>query len=660
MNIQWLWRLCLALSCWAWGAQVWGAQQLQVDLAYWVDVSESADLRQARLADLTDVVGSESSLNLGYQQHPVWVRVRWGAQHSSEHEWILEIPYYGLDEVDIHLPHDAAIRMGNARPRAPEQLEHRFIAVPIRQEEGQNVLWLRLRSSSALTLPLAFWKPSDFFQHAQRTMAVQALYFGAFTAMVLYNAFLAISLGDRRFWRYVLFALTLGMGMLSGNGYARLYLWPDSPRFDSVAQTFFFSVAGAFSIGFSRIFLRVRDDMPRVDALMKCGEGALMVLGLAMLAGPDGPVPAVWVQQAISVVVFPIGLMIFWTGAVRLRQGTRGVRYFMLAWGTLWVGVFVATARMFGWVPSNTWTMYALQISSVVEMLLLSFALADIVLEERRERDRVQRDNLALQENLVAHLRQSEEALEKAVLERTQALEASLMRQKDMLDQQIRLGALISHEFRNPIGIIQSQISLWRKTVWPPPMQSSLDKGLDIIASANRRLQQLFDRWLQGDRLQHLEDELELEDLEPASWLRDLIHAHPAYQSSHGIELDIQAVQPCVIRVDSSLLEIAMLNLIDNACKYSPPQTRVQVCLSCDGRRLGLSVRDQGVGIAASQQQVIFDDYVRLAPEGNVRGVGLGLAFVKRIANLLGAQIEVNSAPGLGSTFCLWFPAVAR
>ena len=613
------------------------------------------------------------NINLGFRAQGQWLRVQMDQSGDSDATWVLELAYLAPDTVDVYRPDGSVVLAGALRMRPAEQLEHRFLALPLRLAPGTNELWLRVQSTSALTVPLRIWRPVDFLKHVQRTSVLQALYFGALAAMTLYNLFLAISLRDRRFGLYVLFALMLGAAMLSGNGYTRLYLWPQALTFDRVAQIFFLCLAATFSVAFSRAFLQLDDDMRSTRRALRVAEGLLLGFALYLLGAAFAGWPLQGLYSALIAVAMPTGGLLLWAGARALLQGRKGMRFFILAWTVLWLGVFVAALRMLGWLPSNTLTLYALQISSVLEMLLLAFALADIVHQERAQRDTAQATALRLEQNLVTQLQASEERLEQAVQARTDELQTVLARQQQLLDQYVRFGALISHEFRNPLGIIQSQISLLRRQ-WPAAQaaaeaEAEPGRRLDVMASAVRRLTQLFERWLQGGRLHHLEKDLHIEPVRLDLWLEHLLKAHPHYRASHRVTLVLppgggsdDTAPAWQVMADEPLLEIAVLNLLDNACKYADMGTEVRIELRSRTAGEGppqtaIAVIDQGPGMREDEQARIFEDYVRLKPEGPVHGMGLGLVFVKRIAQLLGGSIELHSLPGKGSTFCLWLPS---
>jgi signal transduction histidine kinase len=363
--------------------------------------------------------------------------------------------------------------------------------------------------------------------------------------------------------------------------------------------------------------------------------------------------PTAWLVKALSLLVLPAAFLVVIAGFRVLQLGHKGARFFLLAWVVLWSGAIIALLRAFDLIPTNAYTSYSLQLSSALEMLLLAFALADIVHFERQERELAQRDALLANQRMLERLQSAQEQLEEEVQKRTQELQRALTSETQFLDKYLRFGALISHEFRNPLGIVNSQISLLRKE--HSAGQLNLDKRLDAMSGATQRLLSLFETWLHGDRLQHDMKDFSPQHLPLAAWLREMVDAQSIYHDKNPLTLNIQAPVGDVW-VDENLLEVAMLNLIDNACKYSSPGQSVLIETRKKTGWVGIAVIDQGCGIDIKDHQLIFDDYRRVSSESSIAGLGLGLAFVRRIVDKHQGQLELDSALGQGSTFCLWLP----
>jgi signal transduction histidine kinase len=113
-----------------------------------------------------------------------------------------------------------------------------------------------------------------------------------------------------------------------------------------------------------------------------------------------------------------------------------------------------------------------------------------------------------------------------------------------------------------------------------------------------------------------------------------------------------------MIRADADALSRALWNLLENAAKYSPADAPVRVFARRAGGSVHVGVGDRGFGIPPEERDHIFQTFVRGdgATRSGIRGVGIGLALVKRIAEAHGGSIEVASEPGRGSTFTLVIP----
>jgi signal transduction histidine kinase len=108
--------------------------------------------------------------------------------------------------------------------------------------------------------------------------------------------------------------------------------------------------------------------------------------------------------------------------------------------------------------------------------------------------------------------------------------------------------------------------------------------------------------------------------------------------------------------VDEKMLEVVVLNIIDNACKYSEPQSNILIKMIQEKNKIGISITDTGIGIDPVNHLKIFEEYVQIQSNKNKRGYGLGLSFVKKVMEFYGGSIQVNSALGVGSEFIAWFP----
>jgi len=656
----------LLLCCWAgplWALEL-GAHDTQVNLAHVVQVLEDPtghlsidDVRATGLAtQFNSLPIAGTDLNLGYTASAYWLRVPLRRADGVPSKWLLEIPYTKISELGFYPPQGLPVLTGKERPMSSRSVSHRFFAFPVELTTSEQYFYIRATSSYALTLPLVAWQPQAFEIHQQRVLVLQALYTGGLLSLLLYNLLLFASLRDQRFLLYSMYVFFFGLGITASNGYGRLFIWPDQAAFDEIAQGASLSLAALFATQFARSFLDTVQIAPRLDKLLRLSAALFGLTGMGLLAAVWWLMPVQLLYQMLMLNSMVMGGLIFVCSGKALRNGDRGARFFVLAWSLLWLGVLLAAMRSFGWIPTNPVTSYVLQISSVFEMLMLSLALADTIHAERLAREQSQREAFEAQRKVVDLLKASEELLERSVQERTHQLAVSLAQQNEMLNQYVRFGSLISHEFRNPLAIINAQLSVIRK---------EHERGVDhigqrvsVIGSATARLARLFEKWLQSDRLKG-----DLQTIRPTAirlneWLQRTLDANAYLLLNHPVVFHA-AKDPQEVWADESLLETAVTNLLENASKFSAPDSPIVLDLLLRPGFVGIAVTDRGCGIAPEHQPLIFDEFFRSKPEGNVMGMGLGLAIVSRITKSHGGYVELNSEPGRGSCFCIWLPQQA-
>ncbi|MDK9725492.1 MAG: sensor histidine kinase [Sterolibacteriaceae bacterium MAG5] len=214
-------------------------------------------------------------------------------------------------------------------------------------------------------------------------------------------------------------------------------------------------------------------------------------------------------------------------------------------------------------------------------------------------------------------------------------------------DQQ-QFVAMVSHEFRTPLAIIDASLQTLRQLEadTPPDVTARHRK----IHRASARLQELIGNYLTGDRLRHSEVAVRMEPLA----LFDLVAATGRRSEWPQLHLET-AEETATVQGDPELLRIAFSNLVSNAMKYSPEDSPIRIACRVRDGWAEVEIRDQGIGIAADEIPKIFDKYYR-APGNKASGAGLGLYLVKQIVELHGGSVAAESTPGAGTTMRVRLP----
>lgn len=213
------------------------------------------------------------------------------------------------------------------------------------------------------------------------------------------------------------------------------------------------------------------------------------------------------------------------------------------------------------------------------------------------------------------------------------------------------------HELRTPLTAIQGSSELISRYSSMP--ETKRREMADLINAESKRLARMIETFLSVERLSAGQMEMKQERFGLGGVVeRCASRALPLADAKH-ISLEIASLPATAIVGDAELMEYAVYNLLTNAIKYSPPDTRVSVAMhgGDDNKKdpVRLSVEDQGIGMDKKEVRRIFEKFYRTrrAEQSGEAGTGIGLAIVEQIIVQHGGSIQVESEPGRGSRFTL-------
>ncbi|MDB6076930.1 MAG: sensor histidine kinase [Akkermansiaceae bacterium] len=232
----------------------------------------------------------------------------------------------------------------------------------------------------------------------------------------------------------------------------------------------------------------------------------------------------------------------------------------------------------------------------------------------------------------------------------------TLTRERKLSEMKSQFVASVSHELRSPVASIRL-------------MAEALDAGkVDdataanfhrLIAREGARLSTLVGNVLDHARIEQGRRIWKIEPCNLAGLVTDTTRVMEPLAKEKDITLTVTTL-PIDSAVDAGAIQQALVNLLDNAIKFSPPGSGVRVVMANHekSRTWELAVADQGSGIPRKEQSRIFERFYRPGDElrRETQGTGIGLSLVKAIAEAHGGSVRVDSEPGLGSTFTLRFP----
>ncbi|KAA5607501.1 PAS domain S-box protein [Roseospira marina] len=240
------------------------------------------------------------------------------------------------------------------------------------------------------------------------------------------------------------------------------------------------------------------------------------------------------------------------------------------------------------------------------------------------------------------------------------ALQAAVQRAELASKAKSEFLASMSHELRTPLNAILGFSEVMREGVFGPVGGPRYEEYLQDIQASGIHLRDVINDLLDLAKIEAGSLDLDPEDIHVADEIRTCCRLVGKRAQDHGLTLtDAVPEDLPTLNTDRQVFRQLMFNLLSNAIKFTPTGGRITVdCAVSSNQGLAVSVADTGLGISAADQKRIFDAYERAVntETRNIQGSGLGLSLVKAMMEVQGGAVSVQSRPGEGSVFTLWFP----
>lgn len=596
---------------------------------YLMDKTASLSAVEASAADGYFRSANETP-TFGFSSAAVWIRFQ--VKNSSNHDaWLLELdaPLTGLAEVYWLLPAEnpSAQPRYEALPLYAAGIElpfherprlHRSFIFPLLIPPGATWnIYMRVESSTAMSLPLAIWRERDFYAESARYNWLQGLYFGVIGIMIVYNLILFLIVRESSYIHYVAYVFSGGVFILSQTGFGYELAWPHWPWFALYVNQISVAAYMGFFLLFTGAFLQTHLFFPRIDRVVRWIATSWIVFAGVLCFLPFQFVARL---NSFAAIVTLLSAMLIGLAVARMRF--RPAYYFVFAFCGFFAGGILYALKSAGLIAATPLSSYGLQFGTLIEISLLSIGLAHRIRILRAEKERMRESN-RLKSLFLANM---------------------------------------SHEIRTPLNAI-----LGMSHMLAGARLTAEERGyLDVLQRASDGLLTLVNDILDLSKIEAGELNLVEREFRLETLLADLDAFLQPMAQARGLTLTIGAAPVlCADRPligDSGRLRQILLNLGVNAIKFTERgSVRIDITAQAPARdrvQLFFAVRDTGVGISLEDQARVFESFVQ-ADASYTRGqtgAGLGLAICRQIAEKMGGGIRLESAPGRGSVFYLELP----
>ncbi|MEE2731811.1 MAG: diguanylate cyclase [Pseudomonadota bacterium] len=329
-----------------------------------------------------------SGANKGYAFSPHWVLIPLEEIATripaAEPLW-LEYGYPPVDSITVYATSgDGWAQIASTGDQSPWKTRQRhgpkyYFKLP----PATTHVLVRLQTIGSLQYPFALYSEAGLDRSLLNEGVVDGMFFGALTIMIFYNLFVYLMARDPAYLYYVILLSAITLFKLAITGYGSMYFWKDDPAWvNSHIQPVSVGICLMFVVLFTRRMLNIKALSTRLDAALQfsCGVSALMVvLGMAFSSG--------WVVKFTSTWPSVVVLLVIAAGVLALVRNQSGSRIFVAAWGAGLIGAVLYSAQQQGWLPANELTVNSLKLGIVLNVVLLSFALASQIRRLRHEKE---------------------------------------------------------------------------------------------------------------------------------------------------------------------------------------------------------------------------------------------------------------------------------
>jgi signal transduction histidine kinase len=318
--------------------------------------------------------------NYGYTSSVYWVRFHLKNTTSHLSRWLLVDGFANSQYVDLYLPNPVgtgwvAKQSGNLRPFSTRDAptHHIAFAIPLPPHEEQTY-YVRFQSEASMTLPLVLWQPESFLQDLAFELLGLGLFYGALLIMLVYHLFVLYWLKEASYVYFVCFLGTIILWLLSYDGLAGQYLWPNAAIINRYTPLIFSLTATILIILFVDAFLEMKKRHPRFHTLLLALAAGL---GIVLLLVPFASYHFM-VTWFVPYVLISL-LAAVSAGLISWRSGYQPARFFLFSWLGLLAGIIFTFLIREGLAPSTNLNENFIRMGSLWMAAFWSISLADRV-----------------------------------------------------------------------------------------------------------------------------------------------------------------------------------------------------------------------------------------------------------------------------------------
>jgi signal transduction histidine kinase len=614
-------------------------------LEYCIDKDEIYNIDSIQKQEFKDY--NKSIANFGFLQPTYWFKLRFVYDESMlKKDWLFRIDNTLLNYVDLYvLDENSKVishkKSGNLRREQSLKLHENMLLFDMpNNHKGVLTLYLRVKTSGSLFIPIHFVSYKANLKDTHTMQLLYGAYYGVLFMLILYNFITFLYTREKMYILYVTFIVSYALWQLSFDGLGAVYFWSDNYWLIKNGTVLFIYTSTFALLLFSQTLLKAKENIPRLNRFLLDPLKYITIVGI--IASVFLPYKYTIVFGALLAISVPATLFI--GGIIVLKKDYYSIRLFVLGWGIFLVTTIVFSLSKFDLVPGFLIMKYGQQIGSIIDMILLSGALA-----ERFKR---------LEDEYKAKLKNYNTDLKTKVKD---ALEQERKTDK-MLIEQSRLASMgemieqIAHQWRQPLN----NIALLNQDLYfKKELQTLSDTEFYKIHEQIDTNLQYMSNTIDDFRNYYKSDKKE--EIYSLSSAVDVVLKITETTFKHSkikILLDIDNTI-MVKNVKNELYQV-ILNILNNAkdaiLLNHIKDGQIKIIIRGDNGDACIDIIDNAGGVPKDIISKIFDPY--FTTKFSNQGTGIGLYMAKMIVEKnMSGKLSVENIDN-GACFCIKLPLI--
>ncbi|WP_316812318.1 sensor histidine kinase [Pedobacter heparinus] len=572
-------------------------------------------------------------LNLGNSKSVFWIKLTYLNKSRQAGFLVVDVP--NIEYIDLYTTGTNGkpyhLRSGSLRPFTPEVIAANNFVFPLPEPgsgSGEEVIYLRVKSHNVMLVALKIALAKTLVAGMSFKANIVMMYSGILGMLFLFTIFFFFILKNKVYLYYSIYVAALFVYLvfyIRGYGFV---LGDHGREFINLYPHVFLSIASLASIYFSWKFLELDKRLPAAVKIYK-----LMILvwiAIFVVAALGGKQ---FLAALVNYITLLSSLVLLVSGFLVYKKGHKAAFYYVLAWFCVCLTFIIVSLAIVRIIPYYDISYEVGPIGSILELLFLALALGEQLNTVRKEKLRLQIENLEL-------VTSQHSRMEVVVQERTMRYVGVVKELEASNAVKDRLFSIIAHDLRSPFNSLISIFSLKEMNLLNfDELKMLLTESRKNIDQIHHTLNNLLS-WAKG---QMMFPGTQFSNFDLEALIEELLLVYHPLSHSKSITIDMQVTGKSDICADINQVQLIFRNLIDNAIKFTPLSGIIRIKLEEDEKVVLVSVRNPVVDPERVNMENLQEpgSFVSTPGTDNEQGIGLGLYLCREYIAANGSELKV-------------------